>query len=522
MTYLMATLRRLQLRNRLYMAFGLMLALLCLQTGVAEWANLDKRALSVAINDTHSENKRLAHEARTAALANVAATSQYLLLLDFPSASTFAKQTEMARQRSSAQMKALQTALQDPELVTLLEPARKAEERLAALQTRVLGLAAKGKGEEAIGLWARDSETVLEAQSTALNNIVQAVATQAATANSALSQMFRRAGIISAAVVALGLLVTVTVGWLVSRSITQPLDEAVVASERLARGELDHDLHHTGSDEPARMLAALAQATARLRQSMSEIAASAESVRTTAAEIARGNSDLSGRNEQQSSSLQQTSASMGRMTQTVSTTADGARQASALAGLASTAATRGSESVARVEDTMKGIQAGSARVVDIISVIDSIAFQTNILALNAAVEAARAGEQGRGFAVVASEVRTLAQRSAQAAREIKGLILQSNERIETGARLVGGAGEAMREIVTQIGRVDALVGEIARAASEQSSGIGQVNSSISDLDQMTQQNGALVQQTAAASASMQSQASRLTQAVAVFRLGNVH
>ena len=265
-------------------------------------------------------------------------------------------------------------------------------------------------------------------------------------------------------------------------------------------------------------MAGMGMVRQRLADSLRAVQEAADSVRMAAGEIASGNADLSRRTEHQASSLQQTAASMEQMNATVKNNADTARQANQLAAHASTAATRGGAVVDQVVTTMSDITAASRRIADIIGTIDGIAFQTNILALNAAVEAARAGEQGRGFAVVASEVRILAQRSAEAAKQIKALIGDSVQKVELGASLVGTAGSTMQDIVTQVKRVSDLIGEITSAAGEQSQGIEQVGQAVNQLDQATQQNAALVEQSAAAAESLKVQADRLAEAVGVFRL----
>ncbi|HZE90771.1 MAG TPA: methyl-accepting chemotaxis protein, partial [Rhizobacter sp.] len=270
--------------------------------------------------------------------------------------------------------------------------------------------------------------------------------------------------------------------------------------------------------EMGQLLDALSRMQAKLRQTVSGVRQSAESVATASAEISQGNNDLSQRTEQQASALQETAASMEELSSTVKQNADNAHQANQLAMKASTVAISGGEVVNRVVETMKGINDSSKKISDIISVIDGIAFQTNILALNAAVEAARAGEQGRGFAVVASEVRGLAQRSAEAAKQIKTLISNSVDRVEQGSQLVDQAGVTMQDVVASIRRVTDIMGEISSASLEQSAGVGQVGQAITQMDQATQQNAALVEQSAAAAESLKGQAQQLVGAVAVFKL----
>ncbi len=302
------------------------------------------------------------------------------------------------------------------------------------------------------------------------------------------------------------------------RSIRQPLLEANELAARIAQGDLSARIDTTRGDEFGDLMKSLARMNEALAQMVQQVRQSTDSIAIASAEIATGNHDLSVRTEQTSSDLQSTASAMEELTSTVSHSADNARQASQLASSASTVAQKGGAVVQEVVATMGEINASSKKISDIIGVIDGIAFQTNILALNAAVEAARAGEQGRGFAVVAGEVRSLAGRSAEAAKEIKGLINTSVQKVDSGARLVGQAGDTMNEIVQSVRRVADVIGEITAAAGEQSTGIAQVNTSIANLDQMTQQNAALVEQSAAAAQSMREQADQLAQAVAVFKL----
>ncbi|MBL0149252.1 MAG: MCP four helix bundle domain-containing protein [Ideonella sp.] len=304
-----------------------------------------------------------------------------------------------------------------------------------------------------------------------------------------------------------------------SRSITRPLQQAVTVAQQVAEGNLSVRIDSTTRDETGQLLHALHQMVDSLAGIVGQVRQSSESIATGAAQIATGNADLSQRTEEQASNLQQTAASMEQLTGTVRNNADTARQANQMADSASLAATQGGQVVNQVVSTMQDIATSSKKIADIIGVIDGIAFQTNILALNAAVEAARAGEQGRGFAVVASEVRSLAQRSATAAKEIKTLINESVEKVDAGAHSAAEAGKSMDEIVTRVKRVNDLIAEISHATGEQSTGIGQVGEAVQQLDQVTQQNAALVEESAAAAESLRHQASRMVEVVGVFKLG---
>jgi methyl-accepting chemotaxis protein len=327
----------------------------------------------------------------------------------------------------------------------------------------------------------------------------------------------------NARIAIVGLLVAAVVlgaflAWVISRSITRPIARALSVAETVAAGDLTSTIVSASSDETGQLLLALKRMQESLVGIVGQVRNSSDSIATGSSQIAAGNADLSQRTEEQASNLQQTAASMEELTATVKQNADTARAATQLANSASVAAADGGRVVSQVVDTMEEITQSSRKIVDIIGVIDGIAFQTNILALNAAVEAARAGEQGRGFAVVAAEVRSLAQRSAQAAKEIKMLIGTSVEKVESGSRLVDAAGKSMANIVGQVTRVNDLIGEISAASMEQSTGIGQVGDAVSQLDQVTQQNAALVEESAAAAESLKVQAARLAQIVAVFRL----
>jgi methyl-accepting chemotaxis protein len=331
----------------------------------------------------------------------------------------------------------------------------------------------------------------------------------------------KRASIFAAGALAL-IVVLFGFGVVISRSILKQLggepNQAAYITHRLAEGDLSVEIDLKHPQEPS-LLVSIADMRDKLAHIVSEVRQSAESIATATAEIAQADLDLSSRTESQASSLEQTAASMEELNATVQQNADHAVQANQLAMSASRIAVQGSEVVTQVVDTMKGINEASRKISDIISVIDGIAFQTNILALNAAVEAARAGEQGRGFAVVASEVRALAGRSAEAAKEIKTLIDDSVQRVDVGTKLVDKAGSTMQEVVSSIRQVTDIMGQISAASKEQSDGVSQVGEAVTLMDQVTQQNAALVEEMAAAASSLKTQAEDLVQTVAVFKLG---
>ena len=306
--------------------------------------------------------------------------------------------------------------------------------------------------------------------------------------------------------------------WLLTISIVHPLRTAVSVARRVADGDLTAQIDASAQDETGQLLLALKDMNASLLRIVGEVRSGTDSIATSSTQIAAGNQDLSSRTEQQAGSLEETASSMEELTSTVKQNADNARQANQLAASAAQVAVKGGKVVAQVVGTMESINSSSNKIVDIIGVIDGIAFQTNILALNAAVEAARAGEQGRGFAVVASEVRNLAQRSASAAKEIKTLIGASVEQVNAGSMLVAQAGSTMNDIVASVQRVSDIITEITAASSEQSVGIDEINRAIGQMDAVTQQNAALVEEAAAAAESMQNQAHKLAGVVSVFKL----
>ena len=353
---------------------------------------------------------------------------------------------------------------------------------------------------------------------TAMNGLREHVEAQAKTRMDEARTSLQRAQLVLVVLLAASLAIGGTMAWLITRSVTRPVQEAVRVAEVIARNDLSRSVTSDRRDELGNLLRALGTMQQSLRHMVGQVRATTEGINSASGEIASGNQDLSSRTEHTASNLQQAAASMEQLTGTVKQSADSARQANQLASSAASVAARGGEVVSQVVATMDDINASSKKIADIIGVIDGIAFQTNILALNAAVEAARAGEQGRGFAVVAGEVRSLAQRSAAAARETKALIGASVDKVEGGSKLVADAGRTMTEIVNSVQRVTDIIGEITAAADEQSDGIGQVNSAVVQLDEMTQQNAALVEQSAAAAMSLKDQAGKLAGLVSSFNL----
>ena len=379
-------------------------------------------------------------------------------------------------------------------------------------------LVADGKKQEAFSFIlgkVRDSRIAFGGQIDKLNEYQDKMMDESAKES---DQAYHSGLNFLAELAALATLLAVVIGWWLTRSVTRPLNEAVEVAQRVAAGDLTSTVEVKSKDETGMLLQALKDMNESLKKIVSEVRASTDSISTGTQEIATGNADLSQRTEEQASSLEETAASMEELTSTVKQNAENARQANQLAAGASDVAVKGGAVVGQVVTTMSLINESSKKIVDIISVIDGIAFQTNILALNAAVEAARAGEQGRGFAVVATEVRTLAQRSAAAAKEIKSLIDDSVHKVEDGTRLVDQAGKTMDEVVNSVKRVTDIMAEISAASQEQSAGIAQVNQAVTQMDEVTQQNAALVEEAAAAAESLQEQSSNLVQAVAIFKL----
>ena len=405
-----------------------------------------------------------------------------------------------------------------PDEVKLAAEAAPLMKRADAAADQLDGLLKAGDAEAIKAFAAKDMYGATDPVAGVLDKLT-AVQLDVAAAQYQQSQVtYQRVMWSNGIVVSIAVVGAAWLAWLLVRSVTRAIDEAVKVAETVAGGDLRSHIVVRSRDETGRLLAALQRMNANLVGIVGDVRGASESIATGSSQIANGNADLSQRTEEQASNLQQTAASMEQLTATVKHNADTAQVATQLASTASGSAERGGAVMGQVVATMDEITASSKRVVDIIGVIDGIAFQTNILALNAAVEAARAGEQGRGFAVVASEVRSLAQRSGAAAREIKALIGDSVAKVENGTRLVADAGQTMEDIVNQVRRVNDMIGEISSASREQSTGIGQIGDAVAQLDQVTQQNAALVEESAAAAESLNQQAAQLSRVVATFKL----
>lgn len=412
----------------------------------------------------------------------------------------------------------LHTSVTSTEGTKLLVAMDSAVASLREPTDRILELASTGRTDEAraaltTALGPLQTEAIRAADAFAQRQVAYGEQAQQAAQDAYLNSIYELSGLGLAA-----LLLLVIFGALLTRSITRPLRRAVEMARLVASGNLSHTIAAQGKNETAQLLAAMGDMQSSLSRVVQNVRQNAESVAVASEQISQGNTDLSARTESQAGALEETSASMEQLASTVSLNADSAMQADTLAQAASTIAVRGGEVVGRVVDTMQAINESSRQITEIISVIDNIAFQTNILALNAAVEAARAGDEGRGFAVVAAEVRRLAQRSAEAAKQINILILANVQRVDTGTHLVGEAGETMREVESAIQRVTQIMGEISSASAEQAAGVAQIGQAVLQMDQATQQNAALVEESASASESLREQSRQLIDAVAIFTL----
>ena len=504
--------------SRLTIVLSLVLLISFVGSGMGYWALSRVAAENKDMYESSLTNERLASDWYRNVTNGAARTTAVAVSKDPALAQFFTQASTESSKQSGELQKQLETRLTSDSEKALF--AKLGEVRKAYLSSRDAVYAAKKAGDvdKAQQIFESQFQPAVTQFQDAMKVMVQSQRDEldAAAQRAQQANDTARIGLVVFSLCALGVGIALAV-WL-TRSITRPLHEAAEVADAIANFDLTRRFEAHGQDETGRLLRSLQQMQAALLKLIGEVRGSTDSISTASAEIATGNMDLSQRTEQTASHLQQAAASMTQLTGTVRQTADAATTANQLASSAAEVAERGGAVVAEVVSTMDQISQSSRKISDIIGTIDGIAFQTKILALNAAVEAARAGEQGRGFAVVAGEVRSLAQRSAEAAKEIKSLIGASVDSVESGARLVADAGSTMNEIVASVQRVSDIIGEISAASREQSDGIDQINAAVGQLDQMTQQNAALVEEAASAAESLKDQSGRLSGAIGVFRL----
>jgi methyl-accepting chemotaxis protein len=515
----MGFLNHLSIAKRLSLGFGLMVAMLITLGGVSLWqVNAMVDEVYEVTRELMPKQKRLAQI--ESEVNEIARAMRNMLIMDAP-ADIEQQRSEILNSRKAimGHVEWLEGALVQAEGKRLLQVMKDERTAFVASQERFLGAVAGGQRDEARRVLLEETRPLQLSYMKALHELSEFQDQLTSEGVTHIDRAVKTVDRVTWALLLAGVVMGALFAVSLIRSVTRPIHQAVAVANAVADGDLTQTIEVRGRSETAQLLQALSGMQQRLGQVVGTVRNNAEGVATASAQIAQGNADLSSRTEQQASALEETSASMEQMGSTASQNADNARQASQLAASASSVAVQGGEVVGQVVQTMKEINDSSRKISDIIGVIDGIAFQTNILALNAAVEAARAGEQGRGFAVVAGEVRNLAQRSAEAAKEIKGLINASVERVEQGTALVDRAGSTMQEVVSSIRRVTDIVGEISSASQEQNAGVRQVSEAVSQMDQTTQQNAALVEESAAAASGLRSQAEQLVHAVSVFRLG---
>ncbi|MBT9492951.1 MAG: HAMP domain-containing protein [Paucibacter sp.] len=512
----MANIQNMKLRTRVLAGFAVVMCLLLVGSliGVLRVKQLNAGIENLVDVDAHGLD--LARQWAGMSEANIQRRIVTLVFEDADFGKAFTRKSKETSARIDQVQAELDKLSKTPESDRLNDQIGATRKQYQALRDELIK--AKKDGQE---IGPRVAAQLIPAMETYLASINDYAEHKAERLQAARQQASDQAGAVATLVLWLSgaaTLIGVGIATAIARSVTRPVEQAQALSESIADGDLTQEVRVEGRDEMASLTLSLQQMQRQLSTTISGVRSAAEQVRIASAEIATGNMDLSNRTEQAASSLEQTGAAMQQLSEGVRSNAEAARQADGLAQSASAVADRGGAMVSRVVETMNEIQQSSNKISDIIGVIDGIAFQTNILALNAAVEAARAGEQGRGFAVVASEVRSLAQRSAQAAREIKTLISTSVDKVESGAKLVQDTGDTIGEVVQSVQRVTQIVAEISSSTSAQALTLGEIGQAVNELDKMTQQNAALVEESAAAAQSLRDQATQMVDSVAAFRL----
>ncbi|HEY1043173.1 MAG TPA: methyl-accepting chemotaxis protein [Telluria sp.] len=511
-------LQNLKIGTRLALGFGLMLALMAALNAVALTNLFSIQASNVKMIESDWVKSDAANVVNATTRANARRNMELLLTPDQAQRAKLYARIDENKKRITQALETLDRLVHTADGKALLATVKTERAAYVASFTQVGSLIEGGQIDEARAVMMEQTLPLLDKLQA---SVVKLSDSEKLLAHESAGSVGGQIDAASKFLLGLGtaaLFIAIATASIIARSITRPINRAVDVAKTVASGDLTSDIDASTDDETGQLLRALKAMNDSLSEVVSEVRSGTEMVSTASAQIAAGNQDLASRTEDQASSLEETAASMEEMTATVRQNADNATQANRLAASASEVAVKGGAVMGEVVQTMDSINESSRKIADIIGVIDGIAFQTNILALNAAVEAARAGEQGRGFAVVASEVRVLAQRSAAAAKEIKSLIATSVDKVDTGCRLVEQAGSTMDEIVVSVRRVTDIMGEIAGASDEQTAGIGQINQAIIQMDQVTQQNAALVEESAAAASSLEDKAASLARTVAVFKL----
>ncbi len=511
--------KKIRIGQRLALGFGVVIALLIMLAGLAYFRIMSLNSeMNFMVKDRYPKTV-LANGIK----ADVSETTRNMLnVLVMTDPGQMKKELVNIEQKNKSideSIATLSKIITTPKGVEYVKAITELRDKFVPAQTKFVGLVNDDKKDEAMVKLMFSIRPLQAKYFEQIDGFIKYQNSEMEASGAESSEAAKRTELLIMALAVVASAISVLVGFLATRSITRPLNEAVDVAKRVADGDLTSDIQIKTQDETGELMQALKDMNESLARIVGEVRGGTDNIAMASSEIASGNAELSAHTQDQASSLQETATSMSSLTDTVRQNADNARQANQLAASASEVAVKGGDVVSQVIDTMGSINASSKKIVDIIGVIDGIAFQTNILALNAAVEAARAGEQGRGFAVVAAEVRNLAQRSASAAKEIKTLIGDSVEKVEVGSKLVGQAGITMDEVVNSVKRVTDIMGEITAASQEQSLGIEQINMAINQMDGVTQQNAALVEEAAAAAESMQDQAATLARLVSVFKVG---